>query len=169
MQPGRQLGRLAVVEGERQALVLEQKTGVTHDQRLELLAQWVAQVRRRAVRPEATGGIPPFEPVLTGEREAQLAQALLEVGERAAADQRQRTTTGLVQTSDQGEQGIADMHRVRMLCQFDQGAVQIKKEGPVGLRRGQGGAAGRTCRITHHCCPPRSPPRPCPAGGPGDA
>ena len=44
--------------------------------------------RRRGVHPQAPGRIAPFQPVLPGQGQAQLAQVLFQIGYRAAADQR---------------------------------------------------------------------------------
>ena len=120
---------------------------MTRDNGIEAPAQFALGEGRRRVRVAPAGGVAPLQPVLAGKRDAHTTEAVFEIGERTTAHQRQRTTAGMVQASNQAEQGIVDMHTAGRVGKLDQCAIHIEKKGPVRPGRRQGGSS--------HYCPPR--------------
>jgi hypothetical protein len=152
MRVGGQMGRLPVVQGERQALVLQQQAGMASQHRCQRLLEGAFGAGWRGMDPQPAGGVASLQTMLAGQRHALCAQQFFQIGDRAAADQGQGAAADAGQPSDQFKQFQVHPHGRRRVGDFEQRAIDIEEEGALGT-----GAGGRRrdpslIRLSHLPC-----------------
>ena len=90
-----ELGRLAIVQRERQALVLEQHARVVPGKAIQPGARRLEDRPIRLTAHHPGGKVAALQPVQAGSTQAQRREQPVELLERAAADQGQRAAAGL--------------------------------------------------------------------------
>ena len=99
------------------------------------ISQLIAARRRRHQEPIAAA---PFETMQSGSRKAMRREVIIELCDRSATDDRKRTVEVCFEFLEEPEKIISDVHGIRGCRQFDEAAVKIEKQCPVGTGLGKG-------------------------------
>ena len=136
--------RLAEMDGDSGRLVLDEQAGPPGREARDR-GPYLREIHGRRMRKDAAVGQPQLEPVRARHGEAGAAEMALEIGERAAAEDRDAAR----RAGRRGARAVGKRRRhrdqVRRLGQLDQGPVEIQEQGCV---RGETGR--RRVRLDHH-------------------
>ena len=94
--------------------------------------------------------VTPFQTVQANGRQMQRSEQRIELGEVAAADQRQRTVEAAVQDRQGVDQAPLDRDVTGAVGEIEQGAVDVEEQGPVGRDRRRQRQVGRR-EHTRYC------------------
>ena len=126
----------AVMQRERQPLVLEVKSGILPGEGGKRLAQRGDGVGRHDL--DAAVGAPPLQAVNAGGGQAQGPEDAIEVVDLPAAQQRQRPAARLAQRLQRSEQSGSGTNRVGGRGKFEQRSIDIEEEREIGSRERRG-------------------------------
>ncbi|MDT4840926.1 hypothetical protein FQZ97_747640 [compost metagenome] len=135
----------AVVQGETAALVLAQDAGLAARQGLQPLTHGSGQ-RRRLLQQRLVGMHAPLGTVDAAGGQPQRREESVEIVERAAADQRQRTAEAAMQALQGRAQFARNADRSGGFGDIQKGAVDIEKQRASLPAVAQPGVEPGTCR-----------------------
>ena len=124
-------GRVAIVQRERQALVLEQHARVVLREALEPGARRREGGKIGLGPHHARAEVAALQPMQAGCAKAQRREQVIELLERAAADQGQRAAGRLEKVREDPAQPVRHMDRARLPLDLDQRAVDIEEQGDL--------------------------------------
>ena len=122
------LGGLAVVQRQRQALVLEQHARMLAREALQPGARRREGGRIGLAAHHAACKVAALQAVQPRGAQAQRREQFVELLERAAADQCQRAAAGLLQVGEDAGQPLRHAYRARLALDLDQRAVDVEKQ-----------------------------------------
>ncbi len=122
------------MHGEREALVLDQRTRVTRHPVGQRVARTRQFLERWLVMVKNSRSVPPFYSVLTGHRQMQRCEQAIHGGDRPTTDQRHGAASGVAQTYDQRAQPSVHLDAVGRRSKFQERPIYVEE--PGSLARG---------------------------------
>jgi hypothetical protein len=122
-----ELRRAPVMQGHATMLLLQEEARIAPGKRTQLTEDRRRQ-RRLSARNGVAGVQPEFRPMGAGRGEPRRRKNSIDVGDRSAADQRQRPTQPRGQARQQFDEGICRVHLLGVILDIEQSSVDIEKE-----------------------------------------
>ena len=142
-------GRLAPVQRDGLALVLDEQAGVGAEPVLQVVDH-AAEVRGRAMLEMRPVSEAALGAVQARGIEAEGREQRIQRREGAAGDDGERAVEPMLQPHQRVERGGVEYHRVRPLGDIDEGAVEIEKHGEAARCEAAGVGAGQV-RLNEVC------------------
>ena len=132
---GREARCAPVVEGEGQALVLQQQAGLAVHRVRQPQPHALEAPGRHGVACDRAAGAASLEAVLARDRQPGMRKQPVDLGDGSATHQRDRSASVAIQPLERAAEVFADMHTGRRVGEIDERAVEIEEVGPLALRR----------------------------------
>ena len=139
-----------VVQRERHPLVLDHQTRVVGRQPRERDPQGIEGPGMGRPRTDLTARTAAFEPVHPGRGQARRREKGIQLDDRAAAHQRERTAEDAMERHQGSRQGGIHPDPIRHLGDLRQGAVEVQEQRPALVRGRERQAAGSLVSIPVH-------------------
>jgi hypothetical protein len=138
MSESSQSRRAAEVQGQGKTFILEQQTTMTRRCLAQLRPDRIERFGGKWVRVNMAGGVATLEAMLARRGKLHARKEAVDVGERAPADQRDRTAALREQVGNEPTKVAIRLDIRWRLREIDEGAVDVEEVGPFDSRRRQG-------------------------------